>query len=182
MPKACIRATSIAAFVATAAMLCATSAGASRAANAKERRALTQAVHASPVGGINKVPAATTASAVSAYPQSASPGRSPSSSRHRRSGTAFRTRPCSRSGRPGRPAGSSSTSAPPRSGAGSHRTRCSQTCSRPRRPARRVRGSADAGQRTAGWPPGPTASSSISAASRISRSGASSRSTSGSDP
>lgn len=56
MPKACIRATSIAVFVATAAMVCAGPAGASRAANAKERRALTQAVHASPVGGINKVP------------------------------------------------------------------------------------------------------------------------------
>lgn len=50
------RATSIAALVAVAAMVCAAPAGASRAASAKERRALTNAVHVSPVGAINKVP------------------------------------------------------------------------------------------------------------------------------
>jgi hypothetical protein len=37
-------------------MVCAAPAGASRAASAKERRALTNAVHVSPVGAINKVP------------------------------------------------------------------------------------------------------------------------------
>ena len=56
MPQAFLRATSVAALVATAAMLFAAPAGASRAANANERRALTNAVHASPVGGIDKVP------------------------------------------------------------------------------------------------------------------------------
>jgi hypothetical protein len=56
MSKACIRRTSLAALVTTTAMVCAAPAGASRAANANERRALTTAVHASPVGGINKVP------------------------------------------------------------------------------------------------------------------------------
>lgn len=50
------RVTSVAVLVTAAAMVLATPAGASRAANAKERRALTQAVHASPVGGINTVP------------------------------------------------------------------------------------------------------------------------------
>ncbi|MGZ4216641.1 MAG: hypothetical protein ACXVXL_08665 [Solirubrobacteraceae bacterium] len=56
MPQTCLRATSVAALVTIAAMVCATPAGASRPANAKERRAITNAVHASPVGGINKVP------------------------------------------------------------------------------------------------------------------------------
>jgi hypothetical protein len=56
MPHARLRATSVAALVTTAAMVLATPAGASRAANAKERGALTNAVHVSPVGGINKVP------------------------------------------------------------------------------------------------------------------------------
>jgi hypothetical protein len=50
------RATSIAALAVTAAMVCAAPAGASRPAGAKERRALTNAVHVSPVGAINKVP------------------------------------------------------------------------------------------------------------------------------
>jgi hypothetical protein len=56
MSKFHLRAPSVAALVITAAMVCATPAGASRAANARERRALTNAVHVSPVGGLNKVP------------------------------------------------------------------------------------------------------------------------------
>lgn len=48
MPKARFRATSVAALVIAAALAFATPAGASRAANAKERRALTNAVHVSP--------------------------------------------------------------------------------------------------------------------------------------
>ena len=56
MPKARFRAASVAALVIAAAMALATPAGASRAANAKERRALANAVHVSPVGGIDTVP------------------------------------------------------------------------------------------------------------------------------
>jgi hypothetical protein len=56
MSKACLRATLIAGLVITAATVCAAPAGASRAANAKDRRALSSAVHTSPVGGIDKLP------------------------------------------------------------------------------------------------------------------------------
>jgi hypothetical protein len=56
MSRVCVRAASIASIVLTAALICAAPAGASRAANAGERRGLTDAVHASHVGGLNSVP------------------------------------------------------------------------------------------------------------------------------
>src|SRR5947209_19365530 len=56
MPRVRARALAIVIALATASMLFAPPAGASRAANANQLRALTNAVHASKVGGLNKVP------------------------------------------------------------------------------------------------------------------------------
>jgi hypothetical protein len=56
MPRACVRAAAIAPIVLTVAGIRAAPAGASRAANAGERRGLRAAVHSSHVGGLNNVP------------------------------------------------------------------------------------------------------------------------------
>ena len=56
VPRAGARGVSIAGLVVAAAMICAAPASASRAANATERRGLSNAVHASQVAGLNKVP------------------------------------------------------------------------------------------------------------------------------
>ncbi len=56
MPRVSVRPAVVVGLVVTFAMVCAAPAGASRVANAKERSGLTSAVHASRVGGLNKVP------------------------------------------------------------------------------------------------------------------------------
>jgi hypothetical protein len=55
-PRVRARGATIAGLVVTASMICAAPAGASRAANGADRQGLTNAVHATQVAGLNKVP------------------------------------------------------------------------------------------------------------------------------